>query len=157
MDEKGKRKETERSTAVEPFELGLLRGWNPFREWGLARLFEDAPAERRAFRWSPACEVAENDGAYVVTVELAGAKREDVQLEIHDDVLSIRGEKKSEREEKGEKRHYVERSYGGFTRSFTLPANADADRIKASFKEGVLTVEIPKTEVAKPRVIDIKS
>ena len=152
MDEKARKKET----AVEPFEFGLLRNWNPFREWGLGRLFEETPAERRAFRWSPACEVAENDGSYVVTVELPGAKREDVQLEIHDDVLSIRGEKKSEREEKNEKRHYVERSYGSFTRSFTLPANADADRIKASFKEGVLTVEIPKTEAAKPRVIDIK-
>ena len=155
MEEKAKKKE--RETAVEPFELGLLRGWNPFRELGLGRLFDELPAERRAFRWAPACEVGENDGAYVVTVELPGAKREDVQLEIHDDVLSIRGEKKSEREEKNEKRHYVERSYGSFTRSFTLPANADADRIKASFKEGVLTVEIPKTEVAKPRVIDIKS
>jgi len=156
MEEKAKRRE-ERSAALEPFEFGLLRNWNPFREWGLGRLLEESPAERRAFRWSPACEVAENDASFVVTVELPGAKREDVQLEVHDDVLSIRGEKKSEREEKNEKRHYVERSYGSFTRSFTLPANADAERVKASFKEGVLTVEIPKTEVAKPRVIDIKS
>jgi HSP20 family protein len=157
MSEREKRKE--RSAALEPFETGLLRNWSPFREFGsgLGRLFDDAFAERRLARWAPACEIAENDAAYVVTVELPGAKREDVQLEIQDNVLSIRGEKKSEREEKSEKRHYVERSYGSFTRSFALPANADAERVKAGFKEGVLTVEIPKTEVAKPKVIDIKS
>ena len=154
MDDKGKRKEY---LALEPLEFGLLRNWNPVREWGLGRLFEESPAERRAFRWSPASEVAENDNAYVVTVELPGTKREDVQLEIHENVLTIHGEKKSEREEKNEKRHYVERSYGSFTRSFSLPPNTEAERIKASFKDGVLTVKVPKTEVAKPRVIDIKS
>jgi HSP20 family protein len=153
MAEKEKRKES--AGALEPFGWGWPRSWSPFREFG--RLFDEAFTERGAARWSPACEIAENDGAYVVTVELPGAKREDVHLEIHENVISIRGEKKSEREEKSEKRHYVERSYGSFTRSFTLPANADADRIKASFKDGVLTVEIPKTEVAKPKVIDIKS
>jgi len=159
MSDKEKEKKRERSSALEPFEMGLLRSWGPFREFGsgLGRLFDDMIGERSLARWSPACEIAENDGSYVVTVELPGAKREDVHLEIQDNVVSIRGEKKSEREEKNEKRHYVERSYGSFTRSFSLPANADAARIHAGFREGVLTVEIPKSEVAKPKVIDIKS
>jgi HSP20 family protein len=152
---------TEKKTqSLEPVEWGL-RSWSPFREFGsgLGRLFDEIFAERGlpVARWAPALDVAESEAAYVITVELPGAKREDVSLEIHDNVLSIRGEKRSEREEKNEKRHYVERTYGSFSRSFTLPANADAERIKASFKDGVLTIELPKTEAAKPRVIDIKS
>ena len=146
--------------ALESTDWGL-RSWSPFRDFGsgLGRLFDEVFAERGfpVTRWSPALDVVENDNAYVITLELPGAKREDVSLEIHDNVLSIRGEKKSEREEKNEKRHYVERTYGSFGRSFTLPANADAERVKATFKDGVLTVELPKTEAAKPRLIDIKA
>jgi HSP20 family protein len=108
-------------------------------------------------RWTPALDVAESDAAYVVTVELPGAKRDDVTLEMNEDVLTIRGEKKSEREEKDEQRHYVERTYGSFSRSFRLPAHVDPEGIKASFRDGVLTVEIPKTEAQKPRMIDIKT
>ena len=106
---------------------------------------------------APAIDVSEDDGHYVVSVELPGVGKDDVTVECHDGVLTIRGEKKSEREEKKEKSRYLERSYGAFSRSFTLPPNADPDRIQASFKDGVLTVTIAKTEEAKPRVISIKA
>jgi HSP20 family protein len=80
-----------------------------------------------------------------------------VTVELEDDLLGIRGEKRNEREDKKEKRRLVERSYGAFSRSFTLPSNADPDRIDATFKDGVLTVTIAKRPEAKPRVVDIKS
>ena len=105
----------------------------------------------------PAIDVSEDDGNYVVTAELPGVKREDVNVELEEDVLTIRGEKRSEREEKKEKRRFVERSYGTFSRSFTLPANADPERVSAAFKDGVLTVTIGKRPEAKPRVVDIKA
>ena len=117
----------------EPFgDLGLSRGRNP-----LARLFGDLSDERRlaGLRWSPAVDVARNDNSYAITVELPGA----------------------EREEKDERRHVIERSYGSFSRSFSLPANADAERIAASFKDGVLTIDIPKAQESKPKQVDIKA
>lgn len=138
-----------------------LETWSPFREFGfggLGRVFDDLLAERPpAGRWAPALDVTEGDGAWVLTMELPGARREDVSIEVHEDLLTIRGEKKSEREEKDEKRHYVERTYGSFSRSLRLPAQVDGERIKAGFKDGVLTIEVPKTEAQKPKVIDIKT
>jgi HSP20 family protein len=155
MAEKSKGRE------LEGREWTPLRTWSPFRDFGsgLGRIFDEMFSERGmpVARWMPAVDVAENDHAYVVTVELPGAKREDVNLEVHENVLSIRGEKKSEREERSEKRHFVERMYGSFSRSFTLPANADAEHVKATFRDGVLTIEVPKTEEAKPKTIDIKA
>ena len=101
-------------------------------------------------------DVAEDDDQYVITLELAGASKDDVTIEAHDDVLTIRGEKRSEREEKEEHRRYVERTYGSFARSFSLPANANADAIRASFADGVLTVEVPKQAEKKPKTIAVK-
>jgi len=106
--------------------------------------------------WSPAVDVAENDDSYVVTVELAGADKDDVTVECHDNMLTVKGEKRDEREEKDEHRHYVERSYGSFMRSFRMPANASED-IKATFKDGVLTIDVKKVEEKKPRVVSIQS
>jgi len=105
----------------------------------------------------PAIDITENDKAYVVTAELAGCKPEDVSVEVHDGVLSIRGEKKSERSEKTEQARWTERTYGTFHRSFRLAPDAAQDQIDASFKNGVLTVEIAKTEENKPRVGRVKS
>ena len=133
----------------------------PFREFPgsrLARLLDEFPGGRTwPGRFGPPTNIAEDDDKYIVTVELAGGKKDDVTVEMHEHVLTIRGEKKSEREERKEQNRYVERTYGSFSRSFTLPANADASRVSASFKDGVLTVEIPKSEAAKPKVISIKS
>jgi HSP20 family protein len=133
--------------------------WNPFGEefFSPERFFREwtAPVQRAA-RLAPAVDVSEDEKGYTVTVELAGVKKEDVTVEVHENVLSIRGEKKSEREEKKDKIHWVERSYGSFSRSFTLPPAAVGDELKASFKDGVLTIEIPKKEEVKPRQIAIK-
>lgn len=141
-------------TPWDPFgDLPDLSRWSPFRD--LLRGREGLAA--RPGSLVPSVDVSEDDGHYVVTAEIPGAKKEDVHVEVHEGVLTIRGEKRSEREEKKEKRHYVERSYGSFTRSFTLPQNADPDRLEARFKDGVLTVTIGKTEESKPRTVDIKS
>ena len=150
----------------DPF--GELEAWEPLRDWPfrefgpqvrLGRMLEELFGARPGRRGglAPAVDVSEDDGNYVVTVELPGAKKEDVTVECHDRVLTIRGEKKSEREEKKEKGRYLERSFGAFSRSFTLPANADPERVQAGFKDGILTISIAKSEVAKPKVISIKS
>lgn len=155
-----------RSEQVPERQTAGIRPWSPFRDfgWPFGRLFDELLGERwvpwtpatTMGRWTPALDLHENDNAYVVTVELPGAKREDIHVEVHENVLTIRGEKRSERESSSEKRHYVERCYGSFSRAFTLPAGADTDRIQATFKDGVLTVEIPKTEQKKPKQVDIK-
>jgi HSP20 family protein len=134
-------------------ELELFRGRSPFRDSSMRTMgfLDEAPS-----RWVPAMDVTENDDQYALTIELPGTKKEDVTVEFHENVLTIRGEKRNEREEEGEQRRYVERSYGSFSRSFTLPANAAGDRVRASFKDGVLAIEIPKREEAKPTVIAVK-
>jgi HSP20 family protein len=106
--------------------------------------------------WSPAMDIAESENGYVVTVELPGASKDDISVESHDHVLTIKGEKRDEREEKDEHRHFLERSYGSFTRSFRMPPDA-SDGVEASFREGVLTVEVAKQEDKKPRVVAIGS
>ena len=145
----------------DPFEeLDLFRGWSPFRELanrGFGRRLGEALAAGGAARLLPAVDIHEGDDQYVVTVEIPGAGKDDVTIETDDNVLTIRGEKRSEREEKKEQARWVERSYGSFSRSFTLPANVAADRIKAAFQDGVLTITLPKTEEKKPKVISIKS
>jgi HSP20 family protein len=149
---------SEPSRELDPFE-----GWTPFRELfapggRLPRLFDEMFPARggRSPRWAPAVDIAEDDQRYVITAELPGTSKDDVHVEVHDNVMTIRGEKRSEREEKKEQSRWVERSYGSFSRSFTLPANAAADRVNASFKDGVLTIELPKVEAAKPKVITVR-
>jgi HSP20 family protein len=154
--EKAQEKEVQKKkgTSLEPWdpfrELDLFRGWPAMRS--LAGLREGLPALER---WSPSMDVSESDTHYVVTVELAGANKDDVSVEVQDGVLTVRGEKKSEREEKGEERRYVERSYGMFSRSFTLPANANEDDVKATMSDGVLSVEIAKRDEPKPKAVKI--
>ena len=136
--------------------------WSPFRELALpsrfSRLIDELFAEGGAADrgLSLAIDVAEDEKHYVITTELPGVKKNDVSIELEAGVLTIHGEKKSEREEKKEKRHWVERSYGSFTRSLGLPSDAVTDRVEASFADGVLTVTIPKSEATKPRAIAIK-
>jgi HSP20 family protein len=120
-------------------------------------LFREWPAAARGQALVPAMDVTENDQRYTVTVEIPGSGKDDVHVELQEGMLTIHGEKKSEREEKKEHRRYVERTYGAFSRSFRLPPDADADHLDAAFKDGVLTITIPKTEEAKPRSIAIKS
>ena len=151
---------------------GLAR-WDPFGELEaftrdpfralvgrgrLGRLMEEMFGERSFARGElvPSLDLHETDSEYVVTVELPGVRKEDVTVEMTEGVLTVRGEKKSERVEKKERGRYIERSYGSFSRSFTLPANATPDRIDASYKDGILTLRIGKREETKPKTIAIK-
>lgn len=106
--------------------------------------------------WSPATDITENDEEVVVRFELPGVSPEDVHISVTDNVLTIKGEKKEEREKKDKNYHRSECVYGSFERSFTLPADVDTDKIKATFKHGVLNVVIPKAEHAKPKDIKIE-
>jgi HSP20 family protein len=144
----------------DPFrDLDWFEGWGRWREpFRLTRLLDDMFGERsQAGALAPAMDVNESDDLYVITLEVPGVAKDDVTVEVHESVMTIRGQKKSEREEKQEKSRWVERRYGAFSRSFTLPSNADPDRVKAAFKDGVLTIEIAKLEETKPKVISIKS
>jgi HSP20 family protein len=146
-------------TRSDPF--AELADWRPFfgplfgREGRSA--LEELWGRAGSRGFAPSVDISEDDGNFIVTAELPGMKREDVNVELEDDVLTVRGEKRSEREEKKEKRRFVERSYGTFSRSFTLPANADPEKVNAAFKDGVLTVTIGKRPETKPRVVDIKA
>ena len=140
-------------------DLDLLEGWGRWREpFRVTRLLDDLFTERsQGGALVPALDVTESDDQYVITLEVPGVAKEDVTVEMHENLMTIRGEKNSEREEKQEKSRWVERRYGSFSRSFTLPSNADPERVKAAFKDGVLTIEIAKAEESKPKVISIKS
>jgi len=131
----------------------MMRSW-PFGWPELASPSE--PRALRAFEHVPNVEVKENGKTYTVTVELPGLDEKDVKASVEDDVLTISGERKVERND--EKTHYSERSYGSFTRRFTLPDDADPAAVSAKFAKGVLTIEIGKTagKPAQGKQIDIK-
>jgi HSP20 family protein len=144
----------------DPFrDLDLFEGWGSLRDpTRFARLLDDVFGERRGARQLvPAMDVDESDDQYAITVEVPGVAKEDVTVEVHENVMTIRGEKKSEREGKKEKSRWVERRFGSFSRSFTLPSNADPEKVKATFQDGILRIEIAKSEESKPKVIAIKS
>jgi HSP20 family protein len=106
--------------------------------------------------WSPLVDISEDDKEYIVKAELPEMKKEEIKINVHDDVLSISGERKYEKEEKGKKYHRVERAYGSFMRSFTLPEDADGSKVNAEYKDGLLKVHLPKSEKAKPKAIEVK-
>jgi HSP20 family protein len=106
--------------------------------------------------WSPAVDIYEQNGNIVLKAELPGVDRKDVDVRVENNVLTLRGERKVEGEVKKESYHRVERSYGTFLRSFTLPSVLDTDKIKADFKDGVLRLTLPKKEEAKPKQISIQ-
>jgi len=107
--------------------------------------------------WSPRIEVVETDSEFEVTAELPGLEREDVKIELQNNILTLSGEKKSAEEKREPNVHFCERAYGKFSRSFQLPALVNTGGIKASFKNGVLTLNLPKEEQAKPRQIEIQA
>jgi len=106
--------------------------------------------------WAPRVDIAETDKAFEIKAEIPEVNKGDVKVTVHNGVLTIQGERKQEKEEKGKKFHRVERYYGSFTRSFTLPDNVDETKISALFKDGVLNLQIQKTEEAKPKSIEVK-
>ena len=121
--------------------------------------FPLSPFAEEAFplsAWAPACDIYETDKEIVVKAEIPGLKKEDVKVSIENNVLTLRGERRLEEEVKRENFHRVERTYGEFLRSFTLPAFIDATKILAEFKDGLLMVALPKREEAKAKQIEVK-
>jgi HSP20 family protein len=106
--------------------------------------------------WSPRVDIAETDAEFVIKAELPEIKKDDVKVTVANGVLTVSGERKQEKEEKGKKFHRVERYFGTFSRSFTVPENVDENKVKATFKDGVLTLTLAKTEVAKPKAVEVK-
>ena len=101
--------------------------------------------------------MAENDNAYIVTAELPGIDPKDIDISLEGNVLTLRGEKKEESEKKDKNYHRVERRYGSFVRSLTLPAEVNADKIEADYRNGLLEVTLPKSETVKPKKITVKA
>ena len=105
--------------------------------------------------WSPRIDVSENDNKFEVSAELPGMERDDIKIEVQNNILTISGEKNSQREEEKDDTYLCERAYGRFSRSFELPALVNSDSIKATYKNGVLTLSLPKVEAAKPKQIEV--
>lgn len=147
--------------------MNLVR-WDPFRDLEemsnrLNRLFDrrtlrtgDGKEALMVADWAPSVDISETDTEYLIKAELPEVKKEDVKVTLEDGVLTIQGDRKQEKEEKGKKFHRVERSYGSFVRSFTLPDYVDETKVRAEFKEGVLNLHLPKSEKAKPKAIEVK-
>ena len=112
-------------------------------------------AESETLDWVPVVDILEADGHIEIRAEMPGLSEQDVQVSVTDDVLTLKGDKIQESEDKDQKYHRVERSYGRFQRSFTLPANLDPEDIKAKFTHGVLTVSIPKVKEVEPKEVQI--
>jgi len=105
--------------------------------------------------WSPLVDIAETDNDITVTVEAPGMQKDDINITIQDNVLTLKGEKKQENVEKKKQYHRIERTYGQFERSFSLPTTIQTDKVKAGFRNGVLTITLPKSEEAKPKEVTI--
>jgi HSP20 family protein len=139
--------------------------WRPFEDLStlqreMDRLFErffgePLGLERPTGMWTPQTDVTETKDSVSIKAELPGLEAKDVEVSVSGDMLIIKGEKKQEKEEKDEHRHLVERTHGAFSRMVRLPAPVAPDKIKATFKNGVLTVTLPKTEEAKPKAIPV--
>ena len=107
--------------------------------------------------WAPSMDISETKDSLVVKVEVAGMDEKDIQISLQENLLTVKGEKHQEKEEKEERYHRIERSYGAFTRSVRMPVAVDASRVTATFKNGLLTVTLPKTPAAKGTAIPIKA
>jgi len=142
--------------------------WNPFREMeSMLERYTQATgrglgagsldADLGMAEWSPTVDIEENDDNFMIRADLPGVAKDDIDVRLENGVLSITGEKRVDKETgKGTKQHRTERFRGSFSRRFTLPATVDAGKVNADYKDGVLTLAIPKVEAEKPKAIDIK-
>jgi len=142
--------------------------WNPFRELDemnnrLSRIFGRTNSQTGNGReditvatWAPLVDITEDDREYVIKAELPEVKKNDVKVRVEDGVLYIAGERNLEKEEKGKRYHRIERAYGSFTRTFSLPEDADAKQVNAEFKDGLLSVRVAKDKNARPKSIEVK-
>ncbi|HXT40793.1 MAG TPA: Hsp20/alpha crystallin family protein [Candidatus Angelobacter sp.] len=149
--------------------MNALKRWNRLKDLeafqhSLDSLLGPSPAHRpegqeglmAAAEWSPLVDISEDDKEYLIKAELPEVKKEDVKVTAEEGTLTIMGERKFEKEGKGRKYHRVERAYGTFGRSFSLPDDASPAKVSAEFKDGVLTVHLVKDEKAKPQQVEVK-
>jgi HSP20 family protein len=153
--------------------MNSLNVWNPLRDVDdvqqrMASLFGLVPNRFRrgnlvpedesiaVSEWAPLVDIAEDDKEYLIKAELPEVQKDDVKVTVENGTLTICGERKAEKEEKGRKFHRVERYYGRFERSFGIPDDADGSNVKAEFKDGMLRVRLAKSEKARPRQIEVK-
>jgi HSP20 family protein len=146
--------------------MNLIK-WNPFNELEdisnrLNQIFGrpavSAAADQQMLKvadWTPSVDISETDQAYLIKAEIPEVKKEDVKVTIDDGMITIQGERKMEKEEKGKKFHRIERSYGSFVRSFRLPDGVDESKVKAEFKDGMINVTLPKSEKAKKKAVEV--
>ena len=142
--------------------------WDPFRELEevsnrLNRVFGRSPFRPGSDRelltaadWMPSADVSETDTAYLIKAEIPGVKKEDVKVTLQDGMLTIQGERKMEKEEKDEKFHRIERSYGSFVRSFSLPDDVEESAVQAEFKDGLLNVTLKKSAKPKSKAVNVQ-
>ena len=146
--------------------MNTLIRWNPFREFEtmtnrMSSIFPRPPLTwnidetLNTSEWSPLVDVEENDKEYTIKAELPEVKKEDVKIQVENGSLRISGERKLEKEESGRRFHRLERSYGAFERSFSLPEGTRKNDVSAEFKDGLLRVHLPKGEIAKPMALEI--
>ena len=146
--------------------MNLVR-FDPLREFEglsgrLGRLFDGSlasklPGDNAVFSdWIPAMDIEETDGEYLLKTDLPAMKREEVKVGITDGVLTVEGERQQEKEEKGKKFHKIERSFGRFVRRVAVPTDVEQQKVSAEFRDGVLSVHMPKSASAKPRSVDVK-
>ena len=149
--------------------MNALTRWDPFKELNelqnrLSTFFGRTPVRGHngeqenmtVAEWAPLVDITEDDKEYLIKAELPEVKKDAVKVTVENGVLTITGERKFEKEEKGRKYHRVECAYGNFVRSFTLPDDADTNKVNAEFKDGVLKVHVTKNEAAKPKQIEVK-
>jgi HSP20 family protein len=141
--------------------------WNPLREMvslreRMNRLFDDSWFRTDGYgddvamgMWSPAVDMFEKDDHLVIKAELPGMEKKDINLDLKDGVLTLRGERKHENQVQDENFYRREMSYGKFVRTFSLPSDVDSEKIKAEFQNGLLTIEVPKPEQHKPKQITV--
>lgn len=147
--------------------MAIVRWLDPFRDLSVIQdrmnqIFEDALARSRgrdeALRtgmWTPAVDIYENNDFVVVKAELPGVEKDRISVEVKEGILTLRGERGFDKELKKESYHRIERSYGSFQRSFSLPVSVDQEKVTARFRDGVLEVQLPKKEQEKPKQIEV--
>jgi HSP20 family protein len=141
--------------------------WDPFQDLQalredmnrtLGRWFgREGEEGRSGARWTPALDVVESNDAYRIDVEVPGLKPEDIEVTVDQGMLTIQGERRSEEESRDRQYHRIERRYGAFRRSITLPSGVDASRVEATYDNGVLRLTVPKSEAAQPKRIEVRS
>ena len=129
--------------------------FSPFKLFNTPFVFNRPNVVTDGYKWRPATDISETKDSYEVRAELPGVSKDDVQISVKDNLLSIKGEKRQENMDESKNHKLIERRYGTFERNITLPSKVDTDNINAKFNDGVLTLSIPKPEEVKPREIPI--